>query len=115
MKINQLAKAFLCVSMLIAWTGDCLANNGTGQKNWEHLKTERTDTKPVAKDTDIEIRSARRTIVVNTSRQVDIQVFTIIGRLVSADTLQPGIHQLYVPTHGVYIVKAGELTCKVAL
>lgn len=85
------------------------------QRGWEPLKAERTDAKPVVKETEVEILSLRGAIIVTVARQSDIKVYSIIGRQVSADTLPPGTHQLQLPAHGVYIVKVGELTCKVAV
>ena len=64
---------------------------------------------------EIEIRTAPLLIVVSTSQQVRIKIFSILGRLVSDATLQPGTSRLSLDSHGVYIVKAGTLTCKVAI
>lgn len=82
---------------------------------WEPVKTEIRNAKFVIKDAEVEILTAPGYIIVNTERQIDIKVFTILGRLVSAETLAPGASRLPLTTHGVYIVKVGELTCKIAL
>lgn len=82
---------------------------------WEAPKTERSDTKTVAKEGDVEIRAARGVVQVNTPRPIQIKIYTILGRLVSQDTVGPGTFQFQVSTHGVYIVKIGQLTCKVAI
>lgn len=84
-------------------------------KVWETVKIERSDAKSVVRETDIEIKSASGVIIVNTNRPVQIKVFTILGRLVNSETLPVGRSQLQLPTHGVYIVKVGDLTCKVAV
>lgn len=84
-------------------------------KGWEHVKTERADAKAVVRDADIEIKSASCLIIVNTNHSVQIKIFTILGRLVNSDTLPAGRSQLQMPAHGVYIVKVGDLTCKVAV
>lgn len=82
---------------------------------WESVKSERADAKSVVKDTELEIKTASSTIIVTTNHSVQIKVFTILGRLVSSETLQPGTSQIQLPAHGVYIVKAAGLTCKVAI
>jgi len=83
---------------------------------WETTpRHEVRDAKSIVKDKEIEIMTLPSCIIVNTSHKIQIQVFTILGRLVSAETLQPGVSRLTVGAHGVYIVKAGELTCKVAI
>ena len=84
-------------------------------KNWETLKSERADSKQIVKEAEIEIRTAKGAIIVTTSRPVQIKVFTILGQLVSNETLPAGTSQLTLGTHGIFIVKTGGLTCKVAL
>lgn len=82
---------------------------------WETIKTERTDVKTVVKDAEVEIKATRGVIVVSSSRPVQIKVYTILGQLISRETLPAGTSQLSVAAHGVYIIKTGDLTCKVAL
>ena len=82
---------------------------------WETPKTERHDARVVVKDSDTEIRAARGVIIVTSSRPVQIKVYSILGQLVSRENLPAGTSQLNVPSHGVYIIKTGDLTCKVAL
>lgn len=82
---------------------------------WETLKTERSDAKTVIRDSELEIKAARGVIVVTSSRPVQIKVYTILGQLISRENLPAGSSQLNVQAHGVYIIKTGELTCKVAL
>ena len=85
------------------------------QPKWEQTKTEHQDAKTVVKETDIEIRTGKGIIVVNSSKPVQIKVYTILGQLVSRENLPAGTSQLSVQAHGVYIIQSGELTCKVAL
>lgn len=101
----------LIVSLLLLATGTAPA----AARAWEPVKSERTDTRRVAKESDVEIRTAKGTIIVTTNRPAQIKVFTILGQLVSSETIPAGTSQLTVSAHGVYIVKIGELTVKVAL
>lgn len=84
-------------------------------RSWETIKSERPDAKSVVRYTDLEIKSASGVIIVNANKPVQIKVFTILGRLVNSETLPAGRSQLQLPTHGIYIVKVGDLTCKVAV
>ena len=84
-------------------------------KGWEIVKEERTDAKSVIRDTELEIKSASGLLIINTNHAVQVKVFTILGRLVSSETVAAGRSQLQLPAHGVYIVKVGDLTCKVAV
>lgn len=87
----------------------------TQAKGWEPYKTERSDVKAVARDGDVDVKIARGVIIITTSRATTVKVYTILGQLVSAETIGPGAMQLRIGAHGVYIVKVGSLTCKVLL
>lgn len=84
-------------------------------KGWEQVKTEYNDAKRVVKEPEIEILTSQSAVIVNTSKPVKIQIFTILGRLVTSETLPAGVSQFSINAHGVYIVKVGELTCKIAI
>lgn len=86
-----------------------------GPKSWEPVKSERPDLKTVVKETDIEIKASQGLITVACNHPVQIKIFTILGRLVNNETIPAGRSQLILPAHGVYIVKIGDLTCKVAV
>lgn len=84
-------------------------------KGWEPVKTERADAKTVSRDSDVEVKSASGVIIITANHPVQVKIFTILGRLVSNETVTSGSSQLQLPAHGVYIVKIGEMTCKVAV
>ena len=84
-------------------------------KDWEPIKTEINNVKEISSDSHIRIKTAPSKIIIYSDQQVQIEVFTILGKLISKETLQPGEFLLEVPVHGIYIVKVGELTCKVAI
>lgn len=84
-------------------------------KGWEPLRSQRSDVRKIGGDTELEIKATRGVIVIETSRPVTVKIFSILGSVIAHDTLQPGVYQFLVPTHGVYIIKAGDLTFKLAL
>lgn len=84
-------------------------------KGWESVKPEKTQGSHVVSDTELEILAGGGMIYVSTTRNVNIKIFTILGSRIADDNLTPGTYQFAVPTHGVYIIKAGDLTCKVAV
>lgn len=94
-----------------------LAGSGTVSyaKNWEPLKSEPSDLKTVVKESEVEIKTSSGTIVITSPQPVQVKVFTILGQKVSDGTVGPGIVRLQVGSHGVYIIKVGERTVKVAL
>lgn len=87
-----------------------------GARNWELMKSApKTESKLVIKESEIEVRTGRGVIIVTTSHPVQIKVFSILGQVISQETLPVGTSQLQIGSHGVFIVKVGDLTCKVAL
>lgn len=85
-------------------------------KGWEPVRSEQMSVaKSVMKDVEFEVKAASNSIIVQNNHPVQIKIFTILGRLVSSETLQPGSAKFTLPAHGVYIVKIGDLTCKVAV
>ena len=93
----------------------CMASMPAYSKGWEPLKSEKGQSHRIAATSEIEIKAVRGIIYVTTSRNVNIKIFTILGSRIADDNLSPGSYQFVVPTHGVYIIKAGDLTCKVAV
>lgn len=98
---------------LLAVSG--LATYAAPSRNWESLKSEPVNMKSVVKETEIEIKVSPGTVVVISNKPVQVKVFTILGQLVSSDNVGPGVSRLQVNAHGVYIIKIGDITSKVAL
>lgn len=84
-------------------------------KGWEPAKSEYAGGKTIIKETEFEIKVMPGVIMVNANHPVQIKIFTILGRVVNSETLQPGASRFTLPAHGVYIVKIGDITCKVAV
>lgn len=102
----------ISIALLVFLTGVLCVDAARG---WETLKTEPTNMQTVARLQEIEIKSASLQIVVTTNHPVQIKVFTILGQQISNETLPAGTSRLTVSAHGVYIVKVGDYTCKLAL
>ncbi len=68
-----------------------------------------------ARATDgIEIYQRSGAIIIKTQRAIQVKVFTILGQLVSQATLNPGTSELRL-NRGIYMVKIGNITQKVAI
>lgn len=63
----------------------------------------------------VEIFGVDGAIVVRTNHRVQVRVFTILGQLVSQTVLNAGTSELKINSRGIYIVKIGNITQKVAL
>lgn len=111
-RIKRHIMAIVTALLLTAATAQPMYSASRG---WEVIKAERVDAKTVVRDTEIEIKAATGVVIITTSHPVQVKVFTILGRLVSNETAPAGKSQLTLPAHGVYIVKVGDLTCKVAV
>ncbi len=64
---------------------------------------------------NIEIFSKDGYIVVRLPHKTEVKVFTILGQLVSQAELNAGTSMLKVNSRGIYIVKVGNVTQKVAM
>lgn len=92
-----------------------LWSHSEASTRWETPRQERQDVRLVVREGDVEIKAAKGVIVVSSPKPVQIKVFTILGQLVSQETLPAGTSQLNISSHGVYIIKTAEITCKVAI
>lgn len=54
-------------------------------------------------------------IYVTSPRQVSVKVFTILGQLISQETLPAGTHRLQMSAKGIYILKLGTTTRRVTI
>ncbi len=63
----------------------------------------------------IQIYGSNGTITIVTPRRINVRVYTILGQMVSQATLQPGTSELRLGSRGIYLVRIGNLTQKVAI
>lgn len=54
-------------------------------------------------------------IYVTTSRPITIKIFSILGQLISQDTLPAGSFRMHVQARGIYILKAGTTTRRITI
>lgn len=110
-RIKRICAKLLIAVALIGFGMPLPANS----KGWETAKTEKVQTRRIVSDNDIEIKTGGGIIFITTNKSMNVKIFTILGSRIADDTLQPGSYQYAVASHGVYIIKAGDLTCKVAV
>ena len=63
----------------------------------------------------IEIYGSNGTITIVTPKRITVRVYTILGQMVSRATLQPGTSELRLGSRGIFLVRIGNLTQKVAI
>lgn len=66
-----------------------------------------------AEGADLEVREG--SIYVWATKPVTVKVFTILGQLISQESLGQGVHRLNLGAKGIYIVKIGASTRRVTI
>lgn len=85
-------------------------------RSWEQVRPQKAvESKLIVRESEVEVRAGRGTIIVTTNHSVQVKVYSILGQLISQETIPAGTSRLQISSHGVFIVKIGDLTCKVAL
>ena len=77
-------------------------------------ESSRSITKPSLNE-GIEIFVFDGVVCVRTPHRIQVRVFTILGQLVSQSYLNPGQSELKIASRGIYIIKIGNITQKVAI
>lgn len=62
-----------------------------------------------------DVRGRDGYIFVTTDHQVTVKLFSILGQLISQQTLQPGVWRLRVKARGVFILKTDTTTRRVTV
>ena len=63
----------------------------------------------------VQIYGSNGTITIVTPKRITVRVYTILGQMVSQATLQPGTSELRLNSRGIFLVRIGSLTQKVAI
>ncbi len=66
-------------------------------------------------DEGIEVFTRSGALIVRNQERTTVTVLTILGQAISTTTLNAGTHELRIGTHGIYLVKIGANTIRVAL
>ncbi len=94
-----------------------LGNTALAEIQWHETNRDvqgRTWNDPRTSD-GIEIYGRNGTITIYTPKRINVRVYTILGQIISQATLQPGTSELRLGTRGIYLVRIGNLTQKVAI
>ena len=70
---------------------------------------------PVADNDDIEIYTKPGVIIVKVKKETFISLYTILGKPLGTQNLEPGIYEMPLNSHGVFIVKTEGSSCKISL
>ncbi|MCH5233391.1 MAG: hypothetical protein J1E78_07085 [Muribaculaceae bacterium] len=64
---------------------------------------------------DCEVRMTSQTIEIVVSAVLRVDIFTLLGKPVVSQILDPGAYSFKPDKHGLYIIKTPEGSCKVSL
>lgn len=105
-------------SVLIVLASVTFVSQISAQSGWRETSTENVSSNnPESRLTNegIEIYSKNGNIIVKLPQKAQVKVFTILGQLVSQAELNAGTSMLKINSRGIYIVKVGNVTQKVAI
>ena len=108
-------KRLLVILALVLTLG--LENAALAEVQWRETNREvqgKTWNDPRASD-GIEIYGRNGIITIVTPKRITVRVYTILGQMVSQATLQPGTSELRLGSRGIYLVRIGNMTQKVAI
>ncbi len=99
------------ILIIVAVCGICLGANAASA--WERtggkIQTERIEVEGA------DVRVCEGYVYVTTSRPTTVKVFSILGQLISQETIQPGISRFRLPSRGIYILKVGDITKRITI
>ena len=107
----------LITSVAIMLASITFASHIVAQLQWRNAShnVEVSSTESAVSSDGIEIYGKDGYIVVRLPQKAQVKVFTILGQLVSQAELNAGTSMLKVNSRGIYIVKVGNVTQKVAM
>ncbi len=108
----------LFTSALFILASMSFVNKSFAQTQWKEVSTETMQSQnPESRlNTEgVEIYNKNGNIIVKLQQKGQVKVFTILGQLISQAELNAGTSMLKINSRGIYIVKVGNVTQKVAM
>lgn len=63
----------------------------------------------------IEVYTSNGSLIIRTNEKTQVKVLSILGQTISQATIEAGVYELKINSHGIFIVKIGDFTLRVAL
>lgn len=80
---------------------------------WENMERAQWSERLDADGLDVAV--ADGVVYLTLASRSHVKVFTILGQLISQETLAPGTHRMRLGARGIYIIKVGEATRRVTI
>mgnify|MGYP001030865883 CR=1 FL=1 len=112
-------KFYRTMMLALCMGAAALMSDATGASRavWEDVTSPRPEVVQSLdeSDADVAILVADGYIYLTTEKTVTIKIFSILGQLISQDTLRPGTHRIKLASRGIYILRAGSTTRRITL
>ena len=105
--------AFVIVALICLGANLIFAQSQS--KGWVAAKTLNANLKAVSSLPEIEVFSAPNVIMLKVNSPSEVRIFTILGKLISSQHLEPGIFEYHMESHGIYLIKTDMSSCKIAI
>jgi len=69
----------------------------------------------IDKDSEIEIVVRDGYIYLWCEKPVTVKLFSILGQLITQETVKPGLHRIRLASRGIYILRAGTATRRITI
>lgn len=69
----------------------------------------------MGQETETEIMVRDGYIYLWSEKPVTVKLFSILGQLISQDTVKPGLHRIRLSSRGIYILRAGTTTRRITI
>lgn len=107
-------RGFLVAILLTAAAFTCGAADGWEPTDKTMTAAERAAVERVDNDSpDVWVRDGY--IYISAQRPVTVKIFSILGQLISQESIPAGTYRLHLASRGIYILKAGALTRRITL
>lgn len=81
---------------------------------WEEVTTPTVVAERVESD-GFDITTRDGYIYITTLRPATVKIFSILGQLISQETVSAGTHRMRLDSRGIYILKVGSITRRITL
>lgn len=102
---------FAIILVLVAATAPVAVAAPHAAPRWEVVETGSAPDDDRTEAFDVAVRDGMVYIRVN--EEIKVEIFSILGQLVTSRRLQPGVVRLTLPQKGVYILRAGGSTRRI--
>lgn len=108
--IGDVKRIFLILVLLLSSAASIAASEVLPQDESSHNYS-----REYVENEDIEINVKDGVVTVTTSKTVTIKIFTILGQLITTETVKPGAKKFHIESRGIYILKAGSVTRRITI